>query len=90
LIHKVKAQYINDQRTNKWDLAGFSETSSWAQLIVEMFRPGDDYEYPDTFGLRILDSRHKPELNGQVFLGAMASFPFIASQVLDTSPSEWE
>jgi len=90
LIHKVKAAYVNDVKTNKFELSGFSETASWAQLIVEMFRPGDNFDYPDDFGLTVLDSRHKPELNGQVFVGPMASFPFLASQVLDgTAPSDW-
>jgi hypothetical protein len=89
LIHKVKAQYVNDARTGKFELAGFSETSSWAEVVLEMFRPGDEDDYPEDFGLRILDSRHNPALNGQVMIGPMATFPFLAAAVLGGSPNEW-
>jgi len=94
LLHKMKKQYVGKGKDASWngeyERAGFAETGHLVQVNAVMLRD-DDEEVENMFGIRIVDCRQNPALNGQEFWGAMCSFPIIASMVLpNVDPSMWE
>ena len=47
LLHKMKAQYINDKRTGEWERAGFGDTGFLVQVNAQIYRysPADGGEF---------------------------------------------
>jgi hypothetical protein len=89
LLHKMKAQYINDKRTGEYERAGFSDTGFLVQVNAQMYRyaPEDGGD----FAMFIRDCRQTPEIAGEELVGPLCSFPFLASMVIPSvDPSEWE
>jgi len=76
LIHKVKAEYVNDKRTGKLERAGFSDIGFLVQVNLRAWREDGN------FGFTIIDCRHNPKLNGMEFSGDMANFDFLSEIVL--------
>ena len=89
LLHKMKAQYINDKRTGEWERAGFGDTGFLVQVNAQVYRysPDDGGE----FCFWVKDCRQNPDLAGEVFEGEGNSFQMVAMNVLpNVDPSEWE
>ena len=85
LVHKVKAEYINDVRTGRLERAGFGDTGFIVQCNARTYR--DD----EGFHLEVSDCRQNMSLCGTVLSEEMCSFPFLASLVFDgTSLEDWE
>lgn len=76
-IAKHKDEYIGDSKTGKKLMAGFGEMGYLSQINVECYRK--DVKGKSTFGVRILDSKHNPSLNGMEFDGC--DFPMLLSLV---------
>jgi hypothetical protein len=88
LLHKMKAQYINDKRTGEWERAGFSDMGFLVQVNTQVYRY--DPESGGEFCLWVKDCRQNPDLAGEVFEGEGCSFPMLAMNVLpNVDPSAW-
>ena len=89
LLHKMKAQYINDKRTGEYDRAGFSDTGFLVQVNARAYRYGS--EDGGAFAFMVEDCRQEPDLQDMEFEGEMANFPTLAAMVLPSvDPKEWE
>lgn len=81
LIHKLRPKYINDQRTNQYEVKGFGETGYLVQANLETLREDQEGTMPK-WGLRINDCRQNPRLNGTEFWQApMNTFEFLLKLV---------
>lgn len=91
LLHKVKDEYINNERTGRKARAGFADTGFLVQLNATAWRDRDiNVSVPDCFHLTIADSRQNAELAGVDLSGVDLSFPQIAKMVFpDTEIEEW-
>jgi len=82
LLHKMKAQYVNDKRTGEYERAGFNDTGFLVQVNAQVYR----YSREDggEFNLSVKDCRQNPELAGEddLFEGEMCTFPWLANMVL--------
>lgn len=95
LLHKVKDEYANDQRTGKRVRAGFSDTGFLVQCNATAWR---DYgsktdgppPVPDCFHLSVDDCRQNAELSGMDISGADLNFPALAALIFpDTVEEDW-
>ena len=94
LIQKMKAEYVNNNRTGEWEMAGFSDTPFIVQVVVHPFRVDKPMKIDEDtvlekgdFGVRIYESRHNPAANGMVLSGPLATFPFVAVTIINgTTP----
>lgn len=89
LSHKVKPEYVNDQRTNRFERAGFGDIGFDVQVELrserDLKKEGDDQ-----FSLTFLDCRANKDLRGQVLTGKDCNFLKIAQLVYpDTTPEDW-
>lgn len=94
VLHKLKAEYVNDKRTGNFERSGFSDTGFVVQVEVLCYRlPADERDGGDDLGfrLRIESCRQNPSIEGEILQGEMLSFPFLASMVFpDTTPDDWK
>lgn len=79
-IHKLKEEYINDKRTGNMEFSGFKDMKFLVQIRVECFKTLN----PLVFGIRVIESRHKPELTGMELKGELCSFPMLLGIVHDS------
>jgi hypothetical protein len=87
LLHKMKAEYVNDKRTGKYERAGFNDAEYIVQVNLRTFHDDETNE----FGIEVLNARQNMQLCGQQFLGELCSFPMIATMVMtSTGPADWE
>lgn len=87
LIHKLKDEYVANNRTGKKEFSGQKDVPFKVQINIETFRDEKDGE----FKLRVLNCRQNSELWNEVFSGPIASFPFVAQAVYpETDISDWE
>jgi len=91
LLHKMKAEYIANERTGNWERAGFSDIDFIAQAVIELDRINPTPDDPETtFKLTVVDSRHNPTVNGTELTDPMCNFPFLASMIIEgTTPEDW-
>jgi hypothetical protein len=98
LIQKMKAEYINDSRTGDYEMAGFGDTPHIVQALIypsharksETFEDGTPITKGD-FYVRVHESRHNPGLDDTYLIGPMATFPFVASSLIEgTLPEMFE
>lgn len=97
LVQKMKAEYVNNNRTGEWEMAGFSDTPFIVQAVIHPFRVDKQMALENgatvekgEFGVRIYESRHNPSVNGEIFTGPMAAFPFVAATIIEgTSPDAY-
>jgi hypothetical protein len=93
LLHKMKPEYVNDKTTGKYQRSGFSDTGFQVQIELRAFKvPMDERDEADDIGFRIevVSCRQNPEIEGDVYQGQLATFPYIAAMVFpDTDPSDW-
>jgi hypothetical protein len=74
-IHKMKAKYINNARTNEYEPSGFGDMEYTSQVNVILDR--EDTDEGPRFTAFIKDCRHNPNVNGQLLEGEMCSFEFL-------------
>lgn len=89
LLHKMKAEYVNDKRTGAYERAGFSDTGFMVQVNVRAWRRlNDDQQL--VFGLTVDDCRQNAEMAGMELESPMCDFPTLASMVTNTDQDEWK
>jgi hypothetical protein len=94
IISRLKKEFKDDKFTGEYERAGFGELGFLVQANLRMFRPvkrvGQEREYGE-FSVRVLDCRQDASLAGEVYEGAMCTFPMVATMILpDTSLEDWE
>ncbi len=94
MLHKAKAEYVNDSRTGRRERAGFTDTGFLVQVEIKLYKePAEDRDGDDDNGYRgqIISCRQQPEIEGQILQGPMLNFPMVAQMVFpDSSSDEWE
>lgn len=86
LLHKMKAEYVEDKRTGRFERAGFGDTGFLVQLNALAWR-----DQEGMFGITVQDSRQNPALMGEEIMEPLLSFPFLATQVFpETEEGDWE
>lgn len=94
MLHKSKAEYVDDRKTGKKERAGFSDTGFLVQVELKLSKlPLDDRDDASDNGFRgrIISCRQNPDIEGQELQGPMLSFPIVAQIVFpDSSASDWE
>lgn len=89
LSHKVKPEYVNDQKTNRYERAGFGDIGFDVQADLRADRDlkaeGDD-QFTLTFG----DCRANKDLKGRVLKGKDCNFLKVVSLIYpDTTEKDW-
>jgi hypothetical protein len=89
LSHKVKPEYVNDQRTNRFERAGFGDVGFDVQVELvssrDIKKDGDD-QYAITFA----DCRANPKLKGLTLYGAENTFLSVVKQIYpEMKPEDW-
>jgi len=98
LLQKMKAEYLDDKRTGKYEMSGFGDTSHIVQALIYPNHSRVQKELPDgqtveqgQFYVEVRDSRHSPEMMNSFFVGELATFPWIAASIIKgTSPDMYE
>lgn len=94
VLHKLKAEYLNDKKTGNYERSGFSDTGFVVQTEVLCYRVGvDERDGADDLGFRLLvqSCRQNPAIEGEILQGPMLNFPFLATMIFpDTQISDWE
>jgi hypothetical protein len=98
LLQKMKAEYLDDKRTGKYEMSGFGDTPHIVQVVLYPFRSSVERELPDGqtieqggFAVEVRESRHSPEMMNSFFVGDMATFPWIAASIIKgTTPDQYE
>lgn len=91
ILHKLKSKYVNDKRTDEFEMSGFGDTPYIAQVNVRVWRKSEDEDRSRPFGLTVLSCRQNAEIDGMELEGPMCNFQFLASMVYpDTDPGDWE
>ena len=92
LLHKIKDEYVNDNRTGKRIRSGFGDTGFLVQCNVSMWRDAtkDAPAYPDNFHMYVTDCRQNMEVAGMDVSGGDINFPTLATLVFpDTKEKDW-
>jgi len=89
LSHKVKPEYVNDQKTNRFERAGFGDTGFDVQVELkadrDLKREGDDQ-----FTVTFMDCRANKDLKGQSVFGKNATFLNVVKMIYpDTTDKDW-
>jgi len=87
LLHKTRAEYVNDKTTGKKERAGFNNTGFLVQVNLKTFRVDDD-DGGSEYSVKVLDCRQNGQLNGKVYTGMMPTFPWLAVDVIEDSDLE--
>jgi|SRR5580765_7728549 hypothetical protein len=94
VLHKLKAEYLNDKKTGNYERSGFSDTGFVVQTEVLCYRVGVDEreELGDLgFRLRVESCRQNPSIEGEILSGPMLNFPFLATLIFpDTTLDDWQ
>lgn len=81
-IHKMKPKWVNNARTNEYEMSGFSEMAYMSQVNLLLYREkSDEEDGAPVFCAYIKDSRHKPSITGRVLRGPMCNLNFLTSLV---------
>lgn len=87
LSHKVKPEYVNDQKTNRFERAGFGDMGFDVQIELrsdrDIKKDGDDQ-----FSVSFIDCRANKELKGQSLIGKDAKFLKVMELVYPDIPAE--
>jgi hypothetical protein len=78
LAHKVKPEYVNDQKTNRFERAGFSDISFDVQVELRADRDMKK-EGLDQFSLTVVDCRANKDLKDTVLVGKDCNFLKVVS-----------
>lgn len=91
LIHKLKPKYVNDKRTDEYEMSGFGDIPYIVQCSVRVWRHTEAADGDMDFGLTVLKCRPNAELEGEELVEPLSTFPFLASQVFpNTELEDWE
>jgi len=85
LINKLKPVWVNNQRTDRYEAAGFSDTGYTVQITMEMVR--QDTEAGPQFSAFVTKCRQRPELMGRHLVGPNCSFEFLLNQIHGVAPA---
>lgn len=89
LSHKVKPEYVNDQKTNRFERAGFGDTGFDVQVELKAERDPKG-EGDDQFTLTFMDCRGNKDLKGEVLRGIDANFLKVVSLIFpQTTEKDW-
>lgn len=89
-LHKVKKEYVNDKTTGKWERAGFGDMPFLVQVNIEHYKDNTDDQGPK-FGIRVVNCRQNPELDGEELEGEWCSFAKLGQLALPNSkPGDWK
>lgn len=93
ITHKVKKQYKNDNWNGEYERAGFGDVAFLVQVnvdhYVEVIEEGEDGAPDQTeFGIRVLNCRQNPEVNGLELEGPLCSFAVLGRKVFPNSKRE--
>lgn len=86
-ISRVKKKYVADNWNGSYERSGLKEVEYGANVVIETIRNGGG---PEAFAFRVKDCRKKSELNDTVFEPPMNTFAWLAANVFDSDPAEWE
>jgi hypothetical protein len=90
LLHKVKDEYVENERTGAKKRAGFSDTGFLVQCNALCYRNMQEPNVPDCFHMTITDCRQNAELAGIDLSGNDLNFPSLAVQVFpNTKEEDW-
>lgn len=86
LLHKMKAEWVNESKTGNYERAGYGEVGYLAQTEVQLSK-GWEYDEDGEKGERLFkvevkSCSHNPDLEGQSFEGDLCNFPMLSSLVL--------
>jgi hypothetical protein len=85
LLHKMKDEYVKDQRTGNLKRSGFGDTGYMVQVNLRMWRDEDN-----NFHMFVKDNRQAPELTGMDFINEMANFTTLATMTFPgTVDKDW-
>ncbi len=97
LISRYKKQYVKKNKTSDdsvwnglYEAAGFNELASIVQvnLKAKLVQNGDGEPVPT---IEVINCRQNMQMNGEVFEGDMATFSWVAANIIEgTSPEDWE
>ena len=98
LTCRLRKQYIRTKSTEgkesaswngKWEESGFGEFGSIVQANLRAKIESIDGKNTPT--IRVINCRQNMQMNGEVFEGDMATFPWVAANIIEgTSPEDWE
>lgn len=87
-LRHLKTVYVNDKKTDRMEPAGFGGLEKIVQVVGEIWR--DIPEEGGEWHVTIDKCRLNPEVDGETYDGDMASFPWLATFVVNgTSPADW-
>ena len=90
LIHKLKPKYVNDKRTDEYEMSGFSGTPYDVQCSVRVWRHRRDVDGDVDFGMTVLKCRPNAEVEDEELVQPMSNFAFLAATVFpDTDVEDW-
>ena len=89
LSHKLRPEYVNDQKTNRFERSGFGDVGFDVQVSLQasrdLKREGDDQ-----CTLTFLDSRANKNLRGEILTGKNATFLNVVKMVYpETTDADW-
>jgi hypothetical protein len=99
LICKYKKQYVvkensksdDGQWNGEYEAAGFSDLPYMVQVNLRSRAVRDATTKETTPTIEVINCRQNMGLTGTVFEGDMATFPWIAANIIeDTTPYDWE
>ena len=100
LVHKLKAEYLNDKRTGEMERSGFGDTGYLTQVNVRCWRRlevgkavslNPDGAGEEGFGLTVLECRPNAAVAQMELETPLSTFPFLATQIYpDTEEEYWE
>ena len=85
LLHKMKDEYVKDQRTGNLKRSGFGDTGYMVQVNLRMWRDEDNH-----FHMFVKDCRQNPDVAGLDLMDDAATFPMLANCIFpETTEKEW-
>lgn len=89
ISHKIKPEYVNDQKTNRFERAGFGDIGYDVQGELLMSRDPKK-EGAEQFVITFGDCRPNMSLKGQTLAGPDCNFWNVVSRIYpDTKPEDW-
>jgi len=95
---RLRKQYVRSKSAEgkdsatwngKYEESGFGEFGSIVQANLRAKIVNEDGVNVPT--IRVINCRQNMQMNGEVFEGDMASFPWVAANIIEgTSPEDWE
>lgn len=88
LLHKVKAEYVQEKRTGNWERAGFGDTGFMVQTNIRCWRRKND-DGLLKFGITIEDCRQSAECAGLELEEPLCDFSTVAAMITGMDVEAW-